>query len=170
MEPRLYLGCPGNKRCLFFIVTKMPPVEAHQPVVTYLQFLIQVCFSILSVCRPRPVSHGHFCHRHPYGLNSSIDYYYEQVRTSKVDWSVWWTTSRTSSSVVCDCECLELNLSHKLNMQPATTSAGKLRPPVPTAGMATVFSLRLCASLRTFLMKCRRIWTTMLHSKDAEFH
>jgi len=153
-----YPGCPGNKRCLFFIVTRT------------VQFPIQVCFSTLSVYRPRPASHGHFRHRHPYGLNSSIEYYYEQVRTSNVDWSVWWTTSLTSLIVVCDCECLELNLSHKLNMQLATKSAGKLRPPVPTAGMATVFSLRLCASLRTFLMKWRRIWTTMLHSKNNEFH
>jgi len=53
--------------------TRTPPVEAHQPVVTYLQFPIQVCFSILSVCRPRPASHAHFRHRHPYGLNGSID-------------------------------------------------------------------------------------------------
>jgi len=43
-------------------------------VVTYLQFpIIQTCFSLLSVCRPRPASHAHFRHRQPSGLNSSID-------------------------------------------------------------------------------------------------
>ena len=26
------------------------------------------------MCRPRAASHAHFRHRHPYGLNSSIDY------------------------------------------------------------------------------------------------
>ena len=41
-------------------------------VVTYLQFLIQVCFSILSVCRPRLASHAHFRHRQPSGLNCSM--------------------------------------------------------------------------------------------------
>jgi len=39
----------------------------------YLQFPIQVSFFILSVCRPRPTSHARFRHRHPYGINSSID-------------------------------------------------------------------------------------------------
>jgi len=57
--------------CLFR--TRTPPVEAHRPVVTYLQFPIQVCSPWLSVCRPRPASHAHFRHRHPYSLNSSID-------------------------------------------------------------------------------------------------
>jgi len=51
----------------------MLPLEAHRPVVTYLQFPIQVCFSILSVCRPRQASHAHSRHRYPYGVNSSID-------------------------------------------------------------------------------------------------
>jgi len=55
-------------------MTRTPPVEAQRPVVTYLQFPIQVCFSILSVCRPRPDSHAHLRHRHPCGLNSSSDY------------------------------------------------------------------------------------------------
>jgi len=34
-----------------FIITRTPPVEDHRPVVTYLQFSIQVCFLSLSVCR-----------------------------------------------------------------------------------------------------------------------
>ena len=33
------------------LINRTSPVEAHQPVVTYLQFPIRVCFSILSVCR-----------------------------------------------------------------------------------------------------------------------
>jgi len=82
-------------------------------------------------------------------------------RTSKVAWSFSWMTSRTSLRVVGDCEWLALNLSHSLNKQLATTSAGKLRPPVPTAGMATVLSWRLCAASRTFLTKWRTTWTTM---------
>ena len=60
--------------CNFVIVTRTPPVEVHRPIVTYLQFQIQVGFSILSMFRPRPASHTHFRHWHPYGLNSSIDY------------------------------------------------------------------------------------------------
>jgi len=48
------------------IYTRTPPVEVHRPVVTYLQFPIQVCFPCNdhaqpgtrtlhhSVCRPRP--------------------------------------------------------------------------------------------------------------------
>ena len=53
--------------------TRTPPVEVHRPITTYLQFPIQVCFPWLSVCQPRPDSQAHFPHRHPYGLNSSID-------------------------------------------------------------------------------------------------
>jgi len=54
-------------------ITRTPPVQAHRPIVTYLQLPIQVCFSILSVCRPRPSVTDNFRHRQPYGLNSSID-------------------------------------------------------------------------------------------------
>jgi len=60
--------------------TRKPPIETHRPVVTYLQFSIQVCFSILSLCRPRPAlpaSHAHVRQGHiPQlicGFNSSID-------------------------------------------------------------------------------------------------
>jgi len=45
-----------------------------QLVVTYLQFPIQVCFSILSVYRPRPASHAHLRHRQPCGFNNSNDF------------------------------------------------------------------------------------------------
>ena len=48
-------------------------------------------------------------------------------------------------------------------MHLATTSAGKFRPPVPTAGRPTVLKLRLWASSRTFLTKCRRTWATTWH-------
>jgi len=58
---------------LFISHTKTPPVEAQRPVVTYLEFPIQVCFSILIVYRSRPARHAHFRHRHPCGLNSSVD-------------------------------------------------------------------------------------------------
>jgi len=91
-------------------------------------------------------------------------------RTSKVAWSFSWMTSRTSLRVVGDCEWLALNLSHSLNKQLATTSAGKLRPPVPTAGMATVLSWRLCAASRTFLTKWRTTWTTMWHLCCVDGH
>ena len=66
------------------LITRTPPVEAHRPVVTYLQFPIQVCFSIRSVCRPRPAKHAHFRRRHPCGLNSSIDFYVNQTWTCRL--------------------------------------------------------------------------------------
>jgi len=61
-----------SNKISWFKKTRTPTVEAHRPI-NYLQFPIQVCFSILSVCPPRPASHAHFRHQHPYGLNSSID-------------------------------------------------------------------------------------------------
>ena len=77
-----YNACNGVLVKRFFLhvnSTRTPPVEVHRPVVTYLQFPIQVCFSILSVCRPRPASHANFRHRHIpeliCGFNSSIDYH-----------------------------------------------------------------------------------------------
>ena len=33
--------------------------------------LVQICFSILSVCRPHQASHAHFRHRQPCGFNNS---------------------------------------------------------------------------------------------------
>jgi len=53
--------------------TRTPPVEAHRPVVTYLQFPIQVCFSVDHAQPATPTVINNFRHRQPYGLNSSID-------------------------------------------------------------------------------------------------
>jgi len=66
--------------------TRTPPVEAHRPYFSNIVadrkfstgcYLFTVSnsgrFSILSVFRPRPVSHAHFRHRHPSGLNSGIE-------------------------------------------------------------------------------------------------
>jgi len=57
-----------------------PYASYCEATVTYLRFYIQACFSILSVCRPRPprpASHAHCRHRHVpeliYETNSSID-------------------------------------------------------------------------------------------------
>ena len=47
--------------------------KKHTAAVTYLRFWIQVCFSILSVCRPRPASHAYFRHWHIPELISGVD-------------------------------------------------------------------------------------------------
>jgi len=56
-------------------------------VVAYLQFPIQVCFSILSVCRPCPASRAHH-HRQPCGFNNSIDYIFTRLETYRTWCSV----------------------------------------------------------------------------------
>jgi len=59
--------------CGDYSSTRTPPVEAHRPVVTYLQFSIQVCFSVDHAQPATPTVIDNFRHRQPYGLNSSID-------------------------------------------------------------------------------------------------
>jgi len=64
--PRLY-------HAAFNTFTRTPPVEAHRPG-TYLQFPIQVCFSVDHPSQPAtPTVTDNFRHKQPYGLNSSID-------------------------------------------------------------------------------------------------
>ena len=61
--------------------TKTPPVEAHRPVITYLQFPIQVCFSVDHAQPATPLITDNFRRRQPYGLNSSIDTtFFEQTK------------------------------------------------------------------------------------------
>jgi len=52
--------------------TRTPAVEAHRPV-TYLQFPIEVCFSVDDAQPATPTVTDNFRHQQPYGLNSSID-------------------------------------------------------------------------------------------------
>jgi len=60
-----------------FIETRTPPVEAHRPVVTYLQFPIQVCFPCNDHAQPAAdkatIKGAHFRHRQPCEINGSVD-------------------------------------------------------------------------------------------------